>query len=743
MSRRKRNAARPAKAAPLLRVDGSPEPASRRALAGLLPAAAVFLVALAVRTALVFSLRNEPLILSPQLDALENLGWATRVAAGDFRIAPFPTHAPGYPFFLGLLLHLFAGSATAARLAQAVLGAVTASIAAVTARRLWGPVAGAAAGGLLAFQGPLAFTETMLWEEALLLFLSAFAALLLVTSRRTPGVAAMAGALLGAAVVTRPTALLLVAAAALSIFVLDPWPRRTASGLAFLLASALFVIPATAVVSRASGTFLFLRGYGSINLWIGNDPAGGGVQNARLGGAWDSLEGEPFREGLGPAEAEGYFLGKTFRRALANPLGLGRVLLSKMVWLTQTEEPRDNHSFYFFEGRSRLLAFLPGFGLLIALAATGVAAGGVRKDTPVMLWALLASAILPALLALVGLRYRMPVVPLLALFSGRGAAALFDSIRAKEIRRTAGLAAVAAVVFGVSLLRTSPASRNVAEELALGGNSLLQLNRPSEAEASYRQATEADPGLPLGWEGLGRVELRAGRIREAEALFRKSVAIDPLFRKGHYHLGLAAEILGDSGEAERSYRRALAISPRYFEALSRLGALLARQGRTEEAAEVLERAVELGPDKSEALLALARLRGMTGRWQDGIALARRAALDPAVSQDAWALAGLLALESGDLPVLEQATQTLSGSGKETDTLDLLRAGQSLLRGDVETAFSSLGTLLRRDPSNEAARQLFLRAAKAGGRLSEAESLLSDLPGKTRPPSKAVRRTPAR
>jgi tetratricopeptide (TPR) repeat protein len=197
-----------------------------------------------------------------------------------------------------------------------------------------------------------------------------------------------------------------------------------------------------------------------------------------------------------------------------------------------------------------------------------------------MLWALLAAAALPALLALVGLRYRMPLVPLLALFSGRGAAALFESVRGKDLRRAARLAAVAAAVFGASRLRTHPPTRNFAEELALGGNSLIQLNRPAEAAASYRRAAEADPSLALAWEGLGRVELKAGRIGEAEGLRSR---VDPSLPEGYYHLGLAAEMLGEAARPSL-----LPAGPRHLTAISRSlepRALLARQGRADQAAE--------------------------------------------------------------------------------------------------------------------------------------------------------------
>ncbi len=121
--------------------------------------------------------------------------------------------------------------------------------------------------------------------------------------------------------------------------------------------------------SRAAGRFVFVRAYGAVNLWLGNDPASGGVQNARPNGPWDRVAAAPARAGVAPAGEEAYFTRRTLARAKDDPAGFARVVLSKLVWLTQAEEPRDNLSFAFFAAQSGILRVLPGFGLLLSLAA--------------------------------------------------------------------------------------------------------------------------------------------------------------------------------------------------------------------------------------------------------------------------------------------------------------------------------------------------------------------------------------
>src|SRR5215472_12273405 len=103
---------------------GSPVSASQKPsprLARPRRTAEIFIFALAVLPRFLVSreLGQMPLFRSPQLDSLEYLNWATRIAAGDFRWLEVPAHGPGYPYFLGGLLALFGGSLPAVSAVQA------------------------------------------------------------------------------------------------------------------------------------------------------------------------------------------------------------------------------------------------------------------------------------------------------------------------------------------------------------------------------------------------------------------------------------------------------------------------------------------------------------------------------------------------------------------------------------------------------------------------------------------------
>jgi tetratricopeptide (TPR) repeat protein len=574
------------------------------------PFIGIFLLALSVRLAVSWSLSPLGLWQNPQFDAHENLVWARALASGDFAWPSPPTHGPTYPFFLAALLKLAGGSLDAARAAQAALGGLTCVLGARAGTALFGRPAGLAAGVLLALAGPVALVDVSFWEEGFVGCLLAGALLALVT-RKTTGGAALAGLLLGIACAARPTSLAFVLAALAAILFVERWPRRLPAAGALLLGAGLVLTPAVLVATKASGHFVFVRAYGAVNLWLGNDPASGGVQNARPNGPWDRVAASPARAGVAPKDEEAWFTRRAVERAAQAPAALMRVVLSKASWLTQAEEPRDNHAYAFFAARSGILRILPGFGALLALAAaSGLAWRGLRGKAFPLLW--IAAGAVPYLAALAGLRYRMPLVPPLAIFAGAGAALLLDRAKGRNPRLLAAPAAVVALTLFASHIRRHLPSHVFAEEWTLEGNAWMELGKPAEAERALNRAVEADPKAALPVEFLGRLRLAEGRAVDAAGLLEESLRMDPDSRSAHFFLGQVREALGRPAEAVRAYRAALEISPAFFPAQYHLGRALLLAGNPAEAVAALERAVTLQPSEQPPRDLLARARELAG-----------------------------------------------------------------------------------------------------------------------------------
>ena len=187
----------------------------------------------------------------------------------------------------------------------------------------------------------------------------------------------------------------------------------------------------------------------------------------------------------------------------------------------------------------------------------------------------LGAMLVTIVLLVVGTRYRLPLLPALIPLAGAGIAAIIDEVRTQRWRDVAMLAAIAVVVWALAHARTDAASRNLAEEWAMTGLSLLQENRHEEAENAYRRAIAMDESS-FAWDGLGMVLQRRELRTHAREAFERALQINPQNAAAWLHLGLAHELLGNPAAAVDAYRRALSIAPQRTEAREILDAALQR-----------------------------------------------------------------------------------------------------------------------------------------------------------------------
>jgi len=136
------------------------------------------------------------------------------------------------------------------------------------------------------------------------------------------------------------------------------------------------------------------------------------------------------------------------------------------------------------------------------------------------------------------------------------------------------------------------------------GATLQKLRRLDEAEASYTQAIALMPDLAEARNNLGGTLQELGRLDEAEASYRQAIALKPGLADAHNNLGATLYELGRLDEAEASYRQAIELKPNFAEAHSGLGNTLRELGRLEEAVASFRQAITLKPNFAEAHISL-------------------------------------------------------------------------------------------------------------------------------------------
>jgi tetratricopeptide (TPR) repeat protein len=350
------------------------------------------------------------------------------------------------------------------------------------------------------------------------------------------------------------------------------------------------------------------------------------------------------------------------------------LLLRKIFWSFQAEEVRDTHSFYFFAERFPLLKWLPGFGVVLALAVVGLTAPD-RNATSWLLASFLA-LLLTLVLLVVGSRYRAPLVPVLCALAGSGWMVLANVFRARDYRRLGALAALATAVFALTHLRTDAATRNFAEEWSHTGLSLLRDGDSTGAEAAYRRALDIDPEWPQAWNGLALVYLERGDYKHTAEAAEAALRSNPEYATAWYHHGLALERLNQPARAVQSYRRALEISPGNPPFLLSLGEALLRQGALDEAASNLRAAVGRTPDDGRVYLSLALIEARRQRWAAAVDEARKAANLLPSSEAAWELLARAAIGARMPEVADEALTNAERLGMNPQSV---AAGRELVR----------------------------------------------------------------
>jgi Flp pilus assembly protein TadD len=608
---------------------------------------AVFAAAAAIRLLIGWQLLQIPLVRTPRLDSAEYLQWARRLAGGDFSWPIISAHAPGYPLLLAAILKASGESLGAVVTVQAIIGAVTATLIALLGTRLFDRTSGLVAGILYATYGPAVYIDTAILAEGTLLFLLTSALVVLADRPLTPWRGLAAGVLFGAATIVRPTALLTMGAIFVWLLLRDR--RAVLTTIGVMVLGATIVAAPVLAKNRSTSHSLSMQGFGGMNFYIGNSPTHSGKPTYRLGAGWDALQSEASRAGIAdPAGWDDYYVGKTTAEIRRQPTGFLRLLLAKSVWAVQSEEVRDTHSYYFFTSQSALLRMLPRLSMLFPLACAGLVLSIWRRRTPWLLVSCTIAAILNVTLLVVGLRYRMPIVPALAVLAGFDVSELALAARSRERRTLAiGVSALVAAVL-LSNVRTDAASHDLSEEWAFTCSSLITEHSLSEAEQTCRRALGIDENSGLAWDMLGLVLYNQRDLPEARRAFERALSIDAAAPRPLHHLGLVDEQDGRLETASERYRRALVLDPFNLEIRKALGRSLVLLEKPAEAVPVLAVLAEQSPHDGDAHLLYANALGRAGRLRDARTEIIGALEIAPRNADAWLDLCLVSLGLGEL-----------------------------------------------------------------------------------------------
>ncbi len=635
---------------------------------------ALFILAYAVRLVYVLQIRDAPYFHVPLVDGPNYFRMAAAIASG-FLTAGRQVfwQPPLYPYFLALLFASVGSRMEAIYAVQAAVGSLSCVLVYRIGRRVFGPRVALLAGGIMALYGPLVLFDAQPLTPVLHIVLVLGGLLMLLRAAGIGGAAVgtralptrdgaegsridrlpsaarrrfwFGGILWGLAAAATPNVLLAVPVAAF-------WAgRRTRAkaALLFVLGVAMPIAAVTARNALVAGEAVLISSNGGINFYIGNNPDYERTIRLRPGGEFERLAQEPENLGIVKASARSrYFASRAWRFLRDYPDQALRLYLRKAQALIAGREIPRNQDPYVYRHESSLFAVLVWrlgvsfpFGVVAPLALAGAfvrrrarAPGGVAEAVPEVprggrsLLLLYGAAYALSVLAFFPTdRYRLPLVPVAALFAGDFLAALPDGLR-----RPRAIAALLCglVLFNLDALRPS---ESYPEEEALNrAYALRSEGRLEEARDAYLTAMALNPHRIDPYNALAVMAAGQGRWDEAVLRYTELLSVAPDFADVRRSLGESYRAMGRTDDARREWRIAINLAPGQGLALADLCLSYFDEGLLGVAEPLCERAVRARPDLPETHFAMGLVaRGLQRRERARAELKEAIRLFPADS----------------------------------------------------------------------------------------------------------------
>jgi tetratricopeptide (TPR) repeat protein len=463
-------------------------------------------------------------------------------------------------------------------------------------------------------------------------------------------------------------------------------PRRLRAAGAFALGAALVILPVTIRNFAVSREVVLLTTGGGEVFFIGNNHDANGLyvppafvrpdpryEHADFVARATEIAGHP----LSPMESSWFWFHEGLKYISGDPLAWTRLLWLKFVHFWNWYELPDNLDYEVMQQFAPLLkvmnrtlppagmpapavpvsggAWLPirlhlfaTFGTLAPLGLLGIALSRRRWRTLLPLYVLIFGYMVTVMFFFNFSRFRVPVVPILALFAAEGLAGCARGARALWNRARPALAPRAFLVAALFVVALTFCNLELPRGVVPAIEQALVIGNEYYAEGRFAQARSSfDVGLillgegPSGPAGDAILKRQLGATIAGDALLREleieSVAKGPQF-KGihlgiHHGLGIAmlqeAQGLLEAGRRDQAQplldqsivqlREALKIAPSYLMSHRKLARAYQLEGDTPQAVEWLTKAIDLWPEDLPTRLDFAEMLYGSGRYRDALA----------------------------------------------------------------------------------------------------------------------------
>jgi len=390
---------------------------------------------------------------------------------------------------------------------------------------------------------------------------------------------------------------------------------------------------------------------------------------------------------LTPAGVSSYWTAQAFGFIQSQPVRWLQLLTRKFALACNAVEVMDTEDQYTHARWSwplRIFGRVWHFGFVLPLAVLGLMTTWPQRERMALLYFMLAGYVASLVIFYIMGRYRLPLIPVLLVFSAAGVTQVRDfwqrSPRLVRVGATVTLLAIA--VFANWPLLNRPIM-GAATFDALG-TALRKMGRSEEAVTHYQEALRINPDSDEAHNNMGVALSDQGRFNEAVAHYKEALRIKPDYAAVHNNWGNALVGLRRPQEALAHYQEACRIMPDFDEAHNNWGHALQGLGRPREAVTHYQQALRINPDFALAhynwgyvLVQQGRLEEAVSQFQDGLRV------DPDNAVPHYNLAVVLVMQ-GRLPdAIEHLRHALRLEPDYRDARHKLREVQTLLQQDSE------------------------------------------------------------
>jgi tetratricopeptide (TPR) repeat protein len=156
------------------------------------------------------------------------------------------------------------------------------------------------------------------------------------------------------------------------------------------------------------------------------------------------------------------------------------------------------------------------------------------------------------------------------------------------------------------------------------GITLHDQGKFDEAIIAYKRAFEIDPGYALAYYNMGNTLKEQNKLDEATTAYQRAIDLNPAYAEAHNNIGNALREQKKFSSAVKHYQRAIQIKSDYTEVHYNMGIAHQVQGKLDEAIESYRHALQINPAHTESLKNMGNSWKAKGKLNEAIATYERA-----------------------------------------------------------------------------------------------------------------------